>query len=310
MQANIPALLAAMRETLQGELPPTDVGAHCFEPYECSFHGRCWPGDRDHIANLYNNGPKRTIGYMDRGVHSVLEIPPGDRIPDAAKRQLRAIREKALVVEPGLRGALTEFGGDRLGFLDFETINRAVPAWDGLGPWRAAVVQFSYHEDKGNGEYSHVGWLAEGPHDPREELARLMLDATKNADRIVMYSSYERTRIKELAESLPHLAEDLTALAGKLIDLLPVVRNNVYHVDFRGSFSLKAILEPLVPELTYKDLAIVDGQLASVEIARLLFVAHKIPVEEREQLRKDLLAYCQQDTWAMVKLLQRLRELS
>ena len=98
--------------------------------------------------------------------------------------------------------------------------------------------------------------------------------------------------------------------AGKLTDLLPVVRNNVYHPDFRGSFSLKYILTPLVPDLTYSDLVIVDGMLASVEIARLLFVAHKIPPAERDQLRQDLLAYCERDTWATVCLLRRLRELA
>jgi hypothetical protein len=94
------------------------------------------------------------------------------------------------------------------------------------------------------------------------------------------------------------------------VDLLPVVRNNVYHPDFRGSFSLKYVLTPLVPELTYNDLVIVDGRLASVEIARLLFVAHKIPAAERDKLRQDLLDYCERDTWATVMLMKRLRELS
>ena len=55
---------------------------------------------------------------------------------------------------------------------------------------------------------------------------------------------------------------------------------------------------------------IVDGMVASVEIARLLFVAHKIPIEERDRLRADLLAYCERDTWAMVRLLARLRVLA
>ena len=40
----------------------------------------------------------------------------------------------------------------------------------------------------------------------------------------------------------------------------------------RGERHPKAILNPLVPELTYKDLVIVDGRVASVEIARLLFL--------------------------------------
>src|SRR2546423_6597880 len=93
-------------------------------------------------------------------------------------------------------------------------------------------------------------------------------------------------------------------------DLHPVVKNFVYPPDFRGSFSLKAILTPLVPELTYNDLVIVDGRVASVEIARLLFVADKIPRHERDRVRQDLLNYCQRDTWAMVRLVERLQELS
>jgi hypothetical protein len=84
----------------------------------------------------------------------------------------------------------------------------------------------------------------------------------------------------------------------------------VYHPDFHGSFSIKAVLNPLVPDLSYDDLIIVDGLTASVEIARLLFVAQKIAPEERARVRLDLLAYCERDTWAMVRLLERLRELA
>ena len=123
-----------------------------------------------------------------------------------------------------------------------------------------------------------------------------------------MYSHFERTRIKELAVWLPHLADRLKALEEKLVDLLPVIQNNVYHPRFAGSFSIKQVLNPLVPDLTYNDLTIVDGLVASVEIARLLFVAHL--VKDRDQLRQDLLAYCERDTWAMVRLLARLREMA
>ena len=121
------------------------------------------------------------------------------------------------------------------------------------------------------GSCSHEEYLAERSHDPRPELAEL---------------------------------------EGKLFDLPPVVRNHVYDLGFKGSFSLKAILHPMVPELTYDDLVIVDGRVASVEIAGLLFVAHKIPEEERDRVRRDLLEYCERDTWATVKLLERLQQLA
>ncbi len=130
------------------------------------------------------------------------------------------------------------------------------------------------------------------------------------ASRVVMYTPFERTRIRDLQKAVPHLAEPLRDLESRLIDLHPVIRDYVYHPDFHGSFSLKDILHPLVPHLTYDDLIIVDGMVASVEIARLLFVAGKIPPEQRDKTRQDLLDYCERDTEAMVELLERLRELA
>ena len=278
---------------------------------------------------MYNNGPRRTCQYLAQGIHSVFEIPEHQKLPPAARRQMRALREGRMIVEPGLRQALGDaLGKARLGFLDFETIQRAIPVWDGLGPWQQVVGQFSYHEQNGKREagdgkgdpagardpgdgkrtYTHQAYLAEGPGDPRPELVEQMLEATRDAERTVMYSPFERSRINELAEQLQPFAEDLHALAAKLVDLLPIVRNHVYHPDFGGSFSLKHILHPLVPDLSYHDLTVVDGQVASVEIARLLFVAHL--VEDRDRLRRDLLAYCERDTWAMVRLVERLRELA
>jgi len=178
-----------------------------------------------------------------------------------------------------------------------------------MGPWQQAAAQFSYHERQPDGTYTHAAFLAEGPLDARPPLAQAMVRATANADRVVTYTSFEKTRIRDLQRAVPELATELAALEAKLIDLYPVVKNCVYHPDFRGSFSLKDILTPLVPELTYNDLVIVDGMVASVEIARLLFVADKIPKHERDRVRQELLDYCQRDTWAMVKLVEKLRSL-
>ncbi len=308
-QPQVPELVVEFQAVLAGPLPEKKIGAQCYEPHQCAFYDRCWPDDPDHIRTLYNVGPKSTVSYLAAGIHSIWDIPLGQKLPDTARRQLKALKERRLVVEPGLAKALEPFQ-QPLGFLDFETVARAVPVWNGLAPWGAAVAQFSYHEERPGGELYHVGWLAEGPGDPRREVAEAMLAATAGARRIVTYSPYEKTRITELKALVPELARPLDELLAKLVDLLPVIRNHVYHPDFRGSFSLKYVLTPLVPELTYQDLVIVDGRLASVEIARLLFVAHRIPVAERDQLRQDLLDYCERDTLATVRLMQRLRALA
>ena len=137
-----------------------------------------------------------------------------------------------------------------------------------------------------------------------------MVKHCAGASRVVMYTPFERTCIRDLQKAVPHLAEPLRDLESRLIDLHPVIRDYVYHPEFHGSFSLKDILHPLVPHLTYDDLIIVDGIVASVESARLLFVVGKIPPAQRNKTRQDLLDYCERDTEAMVELLKRLRELA
>jgi hypothetical protein len=308
-QARIPGMIEEQLAALEGPLPRVPVGTHCWmADRDCPFWDRCFPTDEHHVWTLYRAQTLQKWALVRQGIHRVVDLPAGHKLSEIQRRQRRALETGTMIVEPGLRQALAGFDG-ALGFLDFETINRAVPVWPDVGPWRQVVVQFSYHErhDSAPGGYTHQAYLAEGPGDPREELALRLLEATARAERIVMYSSFERSRIRDLATWLPHLAGDLRYLESKLVDLLPVIQNHIYHPRFRGSFSLKYVLNPLVPDLTYDDLAIVDGQVASVEIARLLFVAHK--VKDRNQLRRDLLAYCERDTWAMVRLLARLREL-
>lgn len=299
----------AQLQMLEGPLPDVPIGLQCHEPYECPFMARCWPKDPDHIMRLYNIGPKRGVGFLVSGVQRISDLPADQKLNATQKRQIRAMKEGRIIVEPGLAEALKAFDG-RLGFLDFETIQRAVPVWPDMAPWEQAPAQFSYHEANGDGTYRHAEYLAEGPKDCRAELAQRMVAATEHADRVVTYSGFEKTRIRGLQVAVPELRHELEGLEHKLIDLLPVVRDNVYHPDFLGKFGMKSILTPLVPELTYSDLVIVDGLVASVEIARLLFVAGKISKEEHARVRQDLLNYCERDTWAMVKLLEKLRELS
>ena len=314
----VPALITAQLAVLAGPLPEHPVGPHCWFHDECAFFTRCWPDDPDHIRHLWNVGPKRTWAWMQEGVYTKSAIPKTAKLNEKQQRQLRAEREGVLIVERGLAAAIRPaMEAKRLGFLDFETVGRALPVWNGLGPWHQAAAQFSYHERGEGGAMAHAEFLAEGPDDPsqtpddpREPLARAMLDATAGADLIVVYTSFEKTRIKELAAHLPHLEAPLNALRDKLWDLHPVVENNVYHPGFLGSFSLKYILTPLVPDLSYSDLVIVDGKVASVEIARLLFVSGRIPPAERDRTRRDLLEYCKRDTFATVRLVERLGELA
>ncbi|MGH7730278.1 MAG: hypothetical protein ACRENJ_03410, partial [Candidatus Eiseniibacteriota bacterium] len=96
----------------------------------------------------------------------------------------------------------------------------------------------------------------------------------------------------------------------KLLDLLPVVRHHVYHPKFAGSFSLKNVLPALVPDVSYDDLDVKEGATATLLLWRLVFETESLQPREKARLRRALLAYCERDSWATVKLLERLRELA
>ncbi len=306
----VPEIVAAQRDALAGPLPDVAIGEHCFEPYECPFFKRCWPAwPEHHISTLYLMR-RRVLELEAKGYRSIHDLPGELRLNPMQARQVRAVNSGSLVVEPGLVDTLREFERP-LAFIDFETIAPAIPVWPGCRPWENVPVQFSVHLEQPGGGWRHEQWLAEGPGDPRPELAERLVAACRDARALVAYhASFERDCLRVLALAAPHLGPDLGEMELKLRDLLPAVRNHVYHPDFRGSFSLKSVLPALVPELTYDDLDVRDGARATVELWRLVFEHATLGARQTARLRQALLAYCERDTWAMVKLLERLRELA
>ena len=157
----------------------------------------------------------------------------------------------------------------------------------------------------------HHAWLAEGPADPREAIAIALLAACEGATTIVAYNApFEKKCISELAIALPALAAALTSLNSRFVDLLPIVRDHVYHPEFGGSFSIKAVLPALVPGLGYDDLEIADGMAASAALEEFLLRSDGVPEAETAAQRAKLLAYCERDTFAMVRLYEQLREIA
>jgi len=140
----------AQLQMLDGPLPDIPIGLQCHEPYKCPFMERCWPKDPDHIMRLYNIGPKKGCDFLLTGVNRISDLPATKKLNVTQKRQIRAMQESRIIVEPGLGKALEALDG-KLGFLDFETISRAVPVWPGMAPWEQAPAQFSYHEANGDG---------------------------------------------------------------------------------------------------------------------------------------------------------------
>ena len=160
-----------------------------------------------------------------------------------------------------------------------------------------------------DGTLEHAEFLADGDGDPRRAFATSLIAQLRGAATLVVYTGYERTQLTALRDAFPDLRSALEAvLTIPQFDLHPVVRNGYYHPEFRGSFSLKAVLPVMVPDLAYTDLAIQHGDVASLQFQRLW--DNGMDHTTRHQIRTDLLAYCERDTLAMVRIVDAFRAIA
>ncbi len=302
----VPDTAARLMEVIHGALPGESRNATCGD---CPFYSRCWPHSRFGVNRFYRMKWSDKLALEQSGNGTFTTVPPGKKLSSIQLRQQRSAYIEEMVVDPTLGDALGEWAGP-LVYLDFETVAFALPRFPGTTPWTKIPVQFSVHREEGT-DHRHLAYLAIDGDDPRRALAESLVEACAGEGCVVTYhSSFEKGCLRDLAEALPEYSAELRQIHDRVVDLEPMVAHHLYHPDFNGSFSLKVVLPTLCPDVTYEGLAIADGSTAQLEIARMLYGPVPLPSQEQAKLRADLLAYCERDTWAMVVLHQKLRELA
>jgi predicted RecB family nuclease len=163
-----------------------------------------------------------------------------------------------------------------------------------------------YDSEALKAEPEHFEFLAMDASDPRRDFIESLCAALGENGSIVVYNAaFESQRLLELAAWLPEFADRIKNIQSRLFDLLPIIRNCVYHPAFAGSYSLKSVLPALVPDMSYAGMAVGNGQDAGLAWQSL--VHGGLDCDGRGRLRKALLDYCGQDTLALVRLLEALR---
>jgi predicted RecB family nuclease len=303
------ALAEAARVVALPDAPHVTTGEHCSTPHDCPFTDRCWPPlPEHHVTTLYAIRKKSAAKYIEQGYETIDQLPDDLKLSVIHARQRRAIRQGDVVVErDALESALATLARP-VAHLDFETVQPAIPRWEGCRPYDQIPVQLSCHTVAEDGTVRHHAWLFDGDGDPRAQAAREILAACRGARTVTAYySSFEKGCIKLVADACAEHADELRGIADSIVDLLPIVREHVYHPRFGGSFSLKKVLPALVPSLRYDGLRIREGETAQLELSRMFFWPEELSTQERAELRDALLEYCELDTRAMVELEGRLR---
>lgn len=186
-------------------------------------------------------------------------------------------------------------------FLDYETYASAVPIFNGTAPQEQVPFQFSLHVFQEDGGLEHVEYLADRPEQPRPLVEALERAVGATGSVITWNRAFENTRNKEMAEAFPDKADFLLGLVERTVDLMDVFKTGYVDIRFNGSTSIKKVLPVVVPELSYEEMEIADGTAAMDGWNKMI---NEEDPEKRAQLRKALLAYCELDTLAMVRIFQ------
>jgi len=300
LREEVPSWVAAAKEVVAKPLPDVPVGRHCTSPYRCPFFDQCWPADADYPVQDLGGSWSKRAELVASDYRDLREVPAAELNSSLHHR----IHRITTAGEPELIEGARLFSR-RLSYpryhLDFETVAPAIPIWPGTGPYQLIPFQWSCHIEEGPEQVRHEEFLDLTGELPVRPVAESLIEALGESGPILMYSPYERTVINQMRKMIPDLDAELAALVDRLIDLKPPTKQHYYHPQMHGSWSLKAVLPTVAPDLDYAALReIQEGTAASKAFLEAIDPA--TPDERREEIRRQLLAYCKLDTEAMVRL--------
>ena len=364
-----PRVAQAMKIINSEQEPDTELSECCMKPYGCAFWGYC---KRQHgvpspsVFDVYGGKGKggftfkKKLDYYHQGLISFEDLRSTDIGPIQNMQIEAALTNKEYINTEGIRKFLNKLSYP-LYFLDFETMQDAVPQYDGAKVYAQITFQYSLHVkeresvstfvDTGKLKYTkianyitHREFLAPNDgSDPRRPLAeQLCRDIPMDACTLAYNKMFECGRIRELAALYPDLAPHLQNIADHIIDLIDPFRAGDYYVPaMGGSFSIKSVLPALFPddpELDYHNLdkrcqnggdaMTIFPRLQQMEQSLpkrgvhnqngLLVMADSLmPLPEQMRIREEiaasreaLLRYCELDTWAMVKVWEKLKKVA
>ena len=311
----------AMKVINSEQEPDMDLSECCMKPYKCAFWDYC--KQKHHVPtpsvfDVYGGKGKggftfkKKLDCYHQGVITFEDLHSTDIGPIQNMQIEAALTGREFINPEEIRNFLDQLSYP-LYFLDFETMQDAVPQYDGAKVYAQITFQYSLHiKQNETAPYEHREFLApSNGSDPRRALAeQLCKDIPKDVCTLAYNKMFECGRIRELAALYPDLAPHLLNIADNIKDLIDPFRAGDYYVPaMGGSFSIKSVLPALFPDepsLNYHNL---DDRCQNGGDAMTIFPRIKdMESEEAKASRQALLNYCKLDTWAMVKVWERLEQ--
>lgn len=314
IENNIYELNKYMEEHMDNE-PKDDIGIKCFKPYECEFWEYCTrnlpkPNVFDIKGGMHLD--KKFEKYYD-GKISFNDLQNENINPKYLEQidfELNNLQPK---IDKDYIKEIIKALNYPLYFLDYETYQVAIPEIDGTSPYQQLPFQYSLHIIKEEGAaIEHKEFLAEIEDKDfiRHFAENLIKDIPDNGSVIIYNRAFEPARNREIAEMYPDLKDELERINCNMIDFLePFKQRKYYTKEMQGSASIKYVLPALYQkdsELDYHNLPVVhNGEEASEAFLSLKGKSK----EKQKEIRNGLLVYCQLDTYAMVKIWMKFKQI-
>ena len=268
-QDSVKENIGALKAMLAAKVEPEiEVGTHCTNPYECPFIDHCWK--------------------------------------DVAVEESEELSTEATVDTSSLQGFVSELKYP-LYYFDFETAMYGIPPYDESSPWQALPFQYSLHQQqKPQSTCTHSEYIGDGKSDPREALIlKLINDLGTKGTILAWHASFEISCLKGLIRNFPQYEKPLQSIIHRMVDLkIPFSKKWIDIPACKGSASIKVVLPVFIPELSYEDLDIQEGMTASFVYSQLQYQDEAT----QQTQQKQLLEYCKLDTFAMVRIFEKINQ--
>ncbi|WP_406537370.1 DUF2779 domain-containing protein [Methanobrevibacter sp.] len=297
--------------------PQKDIGIYCCKPYSCDFWEYC---SRDlpkpNVFDLKGKMRKATKFKKYHEGKISFEDLQNDNLGDKYLEQIdfELHHREPKIVKEEIKKFLSSLNYP-LYFIDYEAFQCAVPAFEGTHSYQQIPFQYSLHIIKEEGApFEHKEFLAEidDKNMIRNFAESMIKDLPENGSVIVYNQTFEESQVnKKICKMYPDLKDEIKRINANMVDIMVQFSDRNYYVkEMQGSASLKYVLPALYPddpELDYDELSLVHkGDEAS---QAFLSLKDKTP-KEQEEIKEALLEYCKLDTYAMVKIWEKFREVT
>ena len=273
----------------------------------CPVFDECMgKGVEKHIFDL----PRLSVLAIDEltavGADTIDKIPENYELTEMQKIVRNCMLTNSEYVSENLKTELEKIKKPYY-YLDFESVTTIMPLYPDMPPHTQLLTQFSIDKSENLGEISeHYEYMADHTKDCRREIAEKLVEYLGGEGSIITYAGFEKIAVSKLASMFEDLREPLTKIAERIVDLELLVRKNYYNVNFHGRSSIKKVLPVMVKNMNYEGLEIGEGGDAAAAFA---FMVMGLYDEEKiKQTKENLLKYCAQDTFAMLKIHQFLEK--